>query len=1102
MRNYRNHLKASLIAALGYGLGFAVAVIIIRLVLRLGFLKTAASYFENQHLVFGLLILFSVVILGGSLAGTIGGLLLSYALRSVDRKRTVTRSALGIGVAFGLVLLPITGLLAMLAIYDAGGASPLGFVLSIGVVGAVFGFVTGLATGTLPARVNYWRVTGVTTISFGLGGIAFGFGLWHYFYTLYQSGAAAFELLFAFFVFGAVGGFVLGWIFSLDQEKAAQAREAQEQVQANVIYRAAQWFKQTRFYRKRGFWGTLLFVAILFLISRLLAMSPLRASSAHISAYLPSDTVGVHWSSPWELANVPGTARHPSVAQEGDLLAVVWEQDGEIFLSTSTLGQDTTRVWQPALNVSDSPTVDSLDPQITVDSQGSVHLTWTEAVSGEAGDSSIFYRTCLQENCTPVMSLSNPADENCASTTHQTPAIAVSGSDILVIWSSGTANLPYVTWQIGDDPAMAETGCALAENISGVAANPRLAAQPGSGFDLVFDDGTEIFEAVSSESGFSITTQETGRMPEIFVDAGGGVHTAWCGADGQIQYQAHGSPAQTVPASTCLTRPALGQDAEGTLHLLWYADQVEQPSGQYFDNNVIYENTVRSGTWSEAAIVGRSAAQAQPALVAGTDGLLHLVWETAADEVGSIDYASYQVYTCDPDNLNTQGKLALEVAQSGVYRPADEIVPYCQNQFDRLLILPKADPAYSDVEPTVNGAFDQVSDLIQTAQYEVLFSTMWYKTDDTNTSPGFVLAQGVKGLYDQVKAHPERYPRGMTVRILLDNPPEFVLSRLISQVWNVFQHLRAAGVPTMSDPEIGWKLEVANYDGSWPHAHAKMVVIDGKTAVAAGFNYQHKHLSEDHPSGKGKGEYDLALQMTGPVAQTTQRSFDDLWYGSNRINCPDLGSDSPLWWLSCRREFATTEHVPETNQFYLAQENHNAFATYRTEKFNESDVIVAKAVASAQETLDVLQVNFTLKMICDLNVIFQVCDFSDALTYMDAMMAAIEANQVKTRVLIKPGVIEGVESNVAVEQFRQALKARGLEDLVEFRYFDGTVHAKAVLIDNQFLFVGSQNFHYSAWGDGIGLVEFNIGTDDPDAVSAFKRFFDYQWERGIPVPEE
>jgi phosphatidylserine/phosphatidylglycerophosphate/cardiolipin synthase-like enzyme len=379
---------------------------------------------------------------------------------------------------------------------------------------------------------------------------------------------------------------------------------------------------------------------------------------------------------------------------------------------------------------------------------------------------------------------------------------------------------------------------------------------------------------------------------------------------------------------------------------------------------------------------------------------------------------------------------------------------------------------------------------------------MWYESDDTNTSPGYVLGQGVKGLYDQVKAHPERYPRGMTVRILLDNPPEFTLSNLISQVWNVFRHLRAAGVPTMSDPNIGWDLEVANYAGSWPHGHTKMIVIDGKTAIAAGFNYQHKHQSKDHPSGKGKDDYDLGLQMTGPVAQSTQRAFDDLWYGSNRISCSNLGSNSPLWWLSCRREFATAEHVPEVEKFYLANENHNAFALHRTQKFNESDVTVAKVVTSAQETLDVLQVNFTLKLICDLNVIFRVCDFSDALSYMDAMMDAIEANQVKTRVLIKPGVIEGVESNVAVNEFRRALAARGLSDLVEFRYFNDSVHAKAVLIDNQFLLVGSQNFHYSAWGQGVGLTEFNIGTDDPDAITAFKRFFDYHWDRGTPVPDE
>ena len=160
---------------------------------------------------------------------------------------------------------------------------------------------------------------------------------------------------------------------------------------------------------------------------------------------------------------------------------------------------------------------------------------------------------------------------------------------------------------------------------------------------------------------------------------------------------------------------------------------------------------------------------------------------------------------------------------------------------------------------------------------------------------------------------------------------------------------------------------------------------------------------------------------------------------------------------------------------------------------------VPKTVASAQETLDVLQVNFTLKLICDLNLLFEVCDFRDALSYMQAMMDSIEANHVKTRVLIKPGPIEAVESNIAVDAFRDALEVRGLSHLVEFRYFQDSVHAKAVLIDDQFLLVGSQNFHYSAFGDGA-LTEFNIGTDDPDAINDFKRFFDFHWERAEPVP--
>ncbi|MCK4727177.1 MAG: hypothetical protein KAT29_15295, partial [Anaerolineales bacterium] len=97
MNNYRKHLKAALIGALGYGLGFVIGVVLIKLVFDSGLLDTVADLFNQQHLLAGLIILFAVVILGGAIAGAIGGLILSYAVASENRKRPITRSALGLG---------------------------------------------------------------------------------------------------------------------------------------------------------------------------------------------------------------------------------------------------------------------------------------------------------------------------------------------------------------------------------------------------------------------------------------------------------------------------------------------------------------------------------------------------------------------------------------------------------------------------------------------------------------------------------------------------------------------------------------------------------------------------------------------------------------------------------------------------------------------------------------------------------------------------------------------------------------------------------------------------------------------------------------------
>ena len=170
MNNSRKHIKAALIVALGYGLGFVIGVVVINLIFDSGLLDSVANLFEDQHLLVGLLILFTVVLLGGAIAGAIGGLVSSYAVPSENRKRPIARSALGIGFGFGVVLLPIMLIVALQAMYNAGGTSPAGFILSMGVAGALFGFVSGIMTGTLPRRTSFWHVTWVVTLALCFGG--------------------------------------------------------------------------------------------------------------------------------------------------------------------------------------------------------------------------------------------------------------------------------------------------------------------------------------------------------------------------------------------------------------------------------------------------------------------------------------------------------------------------------------------------------------------------------------------------------------------------------------------------------------------------------------------------------------------------------------------------------------------------------------------------------------------------------------------------------------------------------------------------------------------------------------------------------------------
>ena len=233
--------------------------------------------------------------------------------------------------------------------------------------------------------------------------------------------------------------------------------------------------------------------------------------------------------------------------------------------------------------------------------------------------------------------------------------------------------------------------------------------------------------------------------------------------------------------------------------------------------------------------------------------------------------------------MNVPGRAVLDVVQSGEFHPAGYQSPFCGNEFKSFVYMPEPDPAFSDLPVTPNGGFDLLRGYIQRARYELLISNMQWDPDQDELSPGYQVIEGVADLYKQVHDDPSAYPRGLTVRILLGNYPNLATLQYGDQIWNVIDDLRTAGVEKMEDPEVGWKLEVANFKGSYPHSHTKFIVVDGRELMAAGFNVSWLHYPADHPSGKGDGLVDMGMDVEGPVAQPGMATFDDEWNGSSQL---------------------------------------------------------------------------------------------------------------------------------------------------------------------------------------------------------------------------
>jgi phosphatidylserine/phosphatidylglycerophosphate/cardiolipin synthase-like enzyme len=1081
---------------LGFILGGMIGALTTYIIFNSGVMSIVVNFVSPEQpfvrYLFGVVLAF----IGISVGGAIEGLVCGYTLHRIDREGSIKRYLLGgafsTGISQGILVIPILLFISLVSIYNVGSQNdPASFISLFALIGGLFGLVNGaiLSLTTLRLRIAWVSWLGFFIASV-IGGALFGLLLWRpgwisstasagYAIPLYLVLAGATIYGFA----GAVLGLIFTWLNHMRKLPQSASIEPQRWQDFGTITLAI-----------------LIFVGDIALINHLAKF--VTVYPGNITTSLILKTEGVRWNASQLISSDLLSHGNPTVgiaAKENDLVAVWSNGIGEILIAYQNSSNSGQVIWSDPVNISKSPAEISVNPQVALGSDGTAYIVWSE--NGE-----ILFSRCEKNECSIPTNLTL-GNQFCKSSAinfqNNWPVVALARNDtIMIAWQVDGDFIGYATWSVTNNQHFLDIGCFKVDITSPY---PRLAVDFTGEYWMVLSASPDSHDAISvinfnNNKWNSQDTVGRGNSAEIFINQYGTIILAWCGTNQELSFLIYGGSAQGVNSGYCLNRPSILEDNNSRIHLVFGADRWIDNFGNIRSGNVLMETIQQFTGWSEPTIITLLSTNTQQVATGTLNTNANLAWIDTSDTQISLWFSTLPTYQCDESSLSAIFTTILTVIQNEKYHPKGYISPYCGNHFEELIYLPKANPAFAILPPDEKDGFDQIADLLKNAHSEILFSIMQWDMDKDNLSPGSRIAKSISDLYHEVKADPAAYPRGLTVKILLGNYPNLSTLQMGDQIWNVVQDLADMGVETMEDPSIGWKVEVANYKGAFPHSHTKFIVIDGKTLMAAGFNISWDHLPKDHPSKKGIDMADLGIVITGPIAQTGVVVFDEMWQGAHQLVCEELpnGNIRNLK-KACTWGEAYVSHQPESLKIFLPGDTANAIALYRTADYKESDEAYHAALASANESMDAIQANFTAELICDVNMIFpSVCNFNNSLPYMQSLVTAIEQNQVKVRLIVEKENMNGMENRVGIHILEDELARRGWSEYLEIRFFNGRVHTKSILIDDRLLIVGSQNFHYSSISEG-GLNELNIATDSAEAITRYTEMFEYYWQQAIPV---
>ncbi|MFC4425438.1 phospholipase D-like domain-containing protein [Deinococcus navajonensis] len=424
----------------------------------------------------------------------------------------------------------------------------------------------------------------------------------------------------------------------------------------------------------------------------------------------------------------------------------------------------------------------------------------------------------------------------------------------------------------------------------------------------------------------------------------------------------------------------------------------------------------------------------------------------------------------------------------------------CGNAFEALVHFPDAGPLDPDQPSGRLGAFEALAQTIRAARQEVLLENMIWDDDlPGRPAPGALLAGAVAALRQDLRAHPERHPQGITVRLLLGNSVrvDSILTPEAS-LYSAARHLLAAGVPLAGDDTPGWRLELANYRYFAPHDHAKLLIVDGQSVTAGGYNVSWYHVPLRTPGGRDLS--DLALRVRGPVARHAVAAFRDAWLLSRALTCPAGTVARTL--DHCRLEAQGTPFPLVWAGPGAVAGDARVYGLYRRSGFSGADNAVSALFGAAQQRIDLLQSQVSGTLRCSLSLLARGgCPFpAEHLPVWQSILGAVRERGVRVRLVVDYDPALQLETLAFLAGVQAALRPLGLQDHVEARWSgtDGGLHTKAALVDGQMLTVGSQNLHFSSFGDR-GLNEYTLATSDRRALEAAQRTFEFEWARARPL---